>query len=122
MSQIKSFRDLMVWQKGMDLGVGTLKLAKLLPRVEQMSLGHQLRKSAISIPSNIAEGFSRRSTAFYIQHLWTSHASGAELQTQLLLASRANLIGEPVVNALVSDAEEIGRMIAGLVGSLERGR
>jgi hypothetical protein len=60
MSQIKSFRDLMVWQKGMDLGVGTLKLAKLLPRDEQMSLGHQLRKSAISIPSNIAEGFSRR--------------------------------------------------------------
>lgn len=93
-----------------------------MPRDEQMSLGHQLRKSAISIPSNIAEGFSRRSTAFYIQHLWTSHASGAELQTQLMLGSRARLIGEPVAQALVTDAEEIGRMIAGLVGSLERGR
>jgi four helix bundle protein len=92
MSQIKSFRDLMVWQKAMDLGVGTLEVAKRLPRDEQMSLGHQLRKSAISIPSNIAEGFSRRSTAFYIQHLWTSHASGAELQTQLMLGARARLI------------------------------
>jgi four helix bundle protein len=122
MSQIKSFRDLMVWQKAMDLGVGTLEVAKRLPRDEQMSLGHQLRKSAISIPSNIAEGFSRRSTAFYIQHLWTSHASGAELQTQLMLGARARLIGEPVAQALVMDAEEIGRMIAGLVGSLERSR
>jgi len=122
MSQIKSFRDLMVWQKAMDLGVRTLEVAKRLPRDEQMSLGHQLRKSAISIPSNIAEGFSRRSTAFYIQHLWTSHASGAELQTQLMLGARARIIGEPVAQALVMDAEEIGRMIAGLVSSLERGR
>ena len=88
MGQITSFRDLLVWQKAMDLGASVCEVARRLPRDEQMSLGFQLRKSAISIPSNIAEGFSRHSTASYIQHLWTSHASGAELQTQLLLGSR----------------------------------
>jgi four helix bundle protein len=62
----------------MALGIAALRVAKRLPRDEQMALGFQLRKSAISIPSNIAEGFSRHSTASYIQHLWTAHASGAE--------------------------------------------
>ena len=64
-------------------------------RDEQPALGYQVRKSSLSIPSNVAEGFSRHSTAFYVQHLWTAHASGAELETQL---------------------------INGLVRSLERGR
>ena len=62
MTSIDSFRDLLVWQKAMALSVGTYDVARRLPREEQMALGFQLRKTAISIPSNIAEGFSRRST------------------------------------------------------------
>jgi four helix bundle protein len=86
---IKSFRDLLVWQKSIDLAVRCHQIAKAFPRDEQPVLGYQVRKSALSIPSNVAEGFSRHSTAYYIQHLWTAHASGAELETQLEVGSRS---------------------------------
>ena len=74
------------------------------------------------MPSNIAEGFARHSTASYIQHLWTSHASGAELQSQLEVARRIEIVTERDALALISDAQEIGRMLNGLVTSLERSR
>ena len=74
------------------------------------------------MPSNIAEGFARHSTAFYVQHLWTAHASGAELQTQLEVGHRIRIVGEPEAAALIANAEEVGRMLHGLVNSLERGR
>ncbi len=122
MNKITSFRDLMVWQKSMDLAVAAHQIAKRLPRDEQPVLGCQIRKSALSMPSNIAEGFSRRSTAFYIQHLWTAHASGAELQSQVEVGHRVDIISAPQCEMLTAHAEEIGRMLHGLVGSLERGR
>jgi four helix bundle protein len=122
MSNITSFRDLVVWQKSLALAVSTHRVARRLPRDEQPVLGYQMRKSALSMPSNIAEGFSRRSTAFYIQHLWTAHASGAELQTQAEVAQEIGVVSEREAQALIADAQEIGRMVFGLVGSLERGR
>ena len=112
---IKSFRDLLVWQKAMDLSVRTYKLTGRLPKADQMVLGYQLRKSAVSIPSNIAEGFSRHSKPHYIQHLWTSHGSAAELETQLELGTRVELIEPEVAAILIADSQEIGRMINGLV-------
>src|SRR5262245_63886198 len=81
MAKLQSFRELLVWQKSIDLAVHCHRIAKRFPRDEQPALGYQTRKSSLSIPSNIAEGFARHSTASYIQHLWTAHASGAELQT-----------------------------------------
>ena len=120
MNNITSFRDLLVWQKSMDLAVRCYKAAQRLPKAEQMVLGYQIRKSAVSMPSNVAEGFSRHSTAFYIQHLWTSHASGAELESQLEIGSRLDLIPTANAEILVADAQEVGRMINGLVRSLER--
>jgi len=122
MSTIRSFRDLQVWDKSMDLAVRCHRIAKRFPRDEQPVLGYQVRKSAVSMPSNIAEGFARHSTAFYIQHLWTAHASGAELQTQLEVGRRIEIVGEREAEALIGDAQEIGRMLHGLVTSLERGR
>jgi four helix bundle protein len=120
MNNISSFRDLLVWQKSMDLAVRCYKVAQHLPKADQMVLGYQIRKSAVSMPSNVAEGFSRHSTAFYIQHLWTSHASGAELETQIELGSRLDVIPAANAEILVADAQEVGRMINGLVRSLER--
>ena len=119
MNNITSFRDLLVWQKSMDLAVRCYKAAQRLPKAEQMVLGYH-RKSAVSMPSNVAEGFSRHSTAFYIHHLWTSHASGAELESQLEIGSRLDLIPTANAEILVADAQEVGRMINGLVRSLER--
>jgi four helix bundle protein len=93
MDRITSFRQLLVWQKSMDLAARCYETASVLPKSEYSVLGYQIRKSAVSIPSNIAEGFSRHSTAFYIQHLWTAHASGAELETQVELGRRVKSIG-----------------------------
>jgi four helix bundle protein len=122
MSTINSFRELILWQISMDLAVQCYSLARKFPRVEQEVLGYQIRKSAVSLPSNIAEGFSRHSTAFYVQHLWTAHGSGAELETQIALGRRLFLVAETDANVLTARAQEVGRMINGLVQSLERSR
>ena len=122
MPSINSFRDLLVWQKSVDLAVKCHLVAKRLPRDEQPALGYQIRKSSLSMPSNVAEGFSRHSTAFYVQHLWTAHASGAELETQLIVGTRIGVVKELEAEALITDAAEVGRMINGLVRSLERAR
>lgn len=120
MSDIKSFRDLLVWQKSVDLSVRIHRLARKLPREEQGALGYQLRKSAVSIPSNIAEGFSRHSKPTYINHLWSAHGSVAELETQLEIAKRVSLVPGPDVEVFIADLQEVGRMINGLVRSLGR--
>jgi len=120
MASIATFRQLIVWQKSMDLAVRSYHLARRFPRSEQTVLGYQIRKSAVSMPSNVAEGFSRHSTASYVQHLWTAHASGAELETQVELAQRVGIIAESDAGILVADAQEVARMINGLVRSLER--
>jgi four helix bundle protein len=119
---IQSFRDLIVWQKAMELVVRTYRTARQLPRSEQAVLGYQLRKSAVSIPSNIAEGWGRRSTAFYIQHLWTAHGSACELETQVELGRRTSLVISEHADLLIQDSAEVGKMLNGLVRSLERGR
>lgn len=73
------------------------------------------------MPSNIAEGFCRHSTARDLQHLWTSRASSGELATQLELGHRVKVVSVHEAEILIRDAQEIGRMLHGLVGSLERG-
>ena len=110
---INSFRDLLVWQKSIDLAVATYHVAQRLPRSEQMVLGHQLRKSSLSIPSNIAEGWSRHSTPHYIQHLWIAHGSGGELETQLEVGKRLAFVGVDAADLLIRDTQEVGRMVNG---------
>ena len=122
MASINSFRDLIVWRKSVDLAVNCHLIAKRFPRDEQPALGYQIRKSSLSVPSNVAEGFCRHSTAFYIQHLWMAHASGAELETQLTVGTRIGVVSEMEAEALIRDAAEVGRMINGLVKSLDRAR
>jgi four helix bundle protein len=121
MNTINSFRDLLVWQKSMDLAVRCYHTAQRLPRAEDMVLGYQIRKSSVSLPSNIAEGWSRHSTAHYIQHVWTAHGSGGELETQLELGRRLKLVKNDTADILITDAQEVGRMLNGLAKSLERG-
>ena len=120
MTQINSFRDLLVWQKAMDLAVRCYAVSRRMPKDEQGVLGYQIRKCAVSMPSNIAEGKARQSTAIYMNHLWIAHGSGAELETQLELGARVKVVSEKEATALISDAQEIGRMLKGLVASLER--
>jgi four helix bundle protein len=120
MAPINSFRDLIVWQKAMDLATRCYGVSRRMPKEEQGVLGYQIRKCAVSMPSNIAEGKARQSTAIYTNHLWIAHGSGAELETQLELGARVKVVSEQEAAALIADTQEIGRMIQGLVKSLER--
>ena len=122
MGKINTFRDLLVWQKGLDLAVRCYKLVRRFPKTDQPVLGYQIRKASLSIPSNVAEGHARHSTAGYINHLLIANGSGAELQTQLELGRRVDLVTEEEAATYIADAQEIGRMLGGLVSSLERNR
>ena len=85
---IHTYKDLIVWQKAMDLVVAAYELTENFPKEEIYGLTAQIRRSAVSIPSNIAEGRSRGTRKEYLQYLRISYASGAELETQIEIAKR----------------------------------
>ena len=122
MSKLTSFRELFVWQKSMNLAERCYRVTRRFGRDDQFVLGHEIRKSCVSVPSNIAEGFGRHYTPEYVHHLRYSSGSNNELQTQVELARRVEAISVDQATAMIADAEEVGRMLHGLVGSLERGR
>jgi four helix bundle protein len=120
MSKITSFRELLVWQKSMNLAERCYRVSKGFRRDDQLVLGYEIRKSCVSVPSNIAEGFGRHHTAEYIHHLRFSNGSNNELQTQVEIGKRVEIIPEEDAAAIIADAEEVGRMLHGLVNSLAR--
>jgi len=118
--KISSFRDLHVWQKSMQLAERCYRISRGFRREDQLVLGHEIRKSCVSVPSNIAEGFGRHHTAEYIHHLRFSNGSNNELQTQIEIGKRVEIVTEEDAAAIIADAEEVGRMLHGLVASLGR--
>lgn len=116
---IQSFRDLRVWQASMKLALAIYQLTGEFPRDEQYGLTSQLRRSAVSIPSNIAEGQGRLNTGEFRQFLSIARGSNCELQTQLEIA-RALSLGK---SELLDDAEnlshQVGKMLFKLLGSLQ---
>ncbi len=86
MSEIKSYKDLVAWQKGMELVKEIYRITKLMPKTEMYILVSQMLRAAISIPSNIAEGFKRNHRSEYKQFLGIANASAGELETQILIA------------------------------------
>ena len=116
---IQSFRDLDVWCKGMDLAVRVYKKSEKLPRSEAFGLSSQLRRAAVSIPSNIAEGKAIGGKS-YPRHLKIAMGSESELQTQVELARRLNYLTNADADDLLNQASEVGRMLAGLFRSLPR--
>jgi four helix bundle protein len=122
MAKLTSYRELVVWQKAMNLADRCYRTTRRFKREDQLVLGHEIRKSCVSIPSNIAEGFGRHYTPEYIHHLRFSNGSSNELQTQVELSRRVEIVSTEEAAILIADAEEIGRMLHGLIGSLERTR
>lgn len=122
MAAINSFRELFVWQRSMSLAEHCYLLTKRFKLDDQLVLGREIRKSCVSVPSNIAEGFGRHHTTEYVHHLRYSNGSNNELQTQVELAKRVKIVRVEEAEAIIRDAEEVGRMLHGLIGSLERGR
>ena len=116
---IKSFRDLVVWQNAMKLAESVYRVAGSMPATELYGLTRELKRSAVSIPSNIAEGKGRGRTGHFIHHLVIALGSEAELQTQLELAVRLGFIPSASAQPLLESASEIGRMLNGLIASLE---
>jgi four helix bundle protein len=113
------FRDLLVWQKSMHLAVEIYKLTKDFPREEIYGLTSQIRKSAISVPSNIAEGHGRLNAGEFRQFLGIARGSTYELQTQLELAQSLGLASSDQIETASRLSQEIGRMIHALLGSIK---
>ena len=118
MTSIRSYQDLVVWQKSVDLTVRTYELTRGFPSEEKYGLTSQMRRAAASVPANIAEGHARRSTGEFLQMLGIARGSLAEVETFLILSERLGLIQSGSGDRLLEDCAEINRMLNGLVGSL----
>ena len=116
--QIKSFRDLRVWQAGIELVRIVYELTSKFPRSETYGLASQMQRAAVSIPSNIAEGHARESTKEYLQHLSMAQASLAELETQLEIARQLNYISEADTSQLFEKISSLGRQLFALRNAL----
>ena len=115
---VRSYRDLIAWQKAMDLVAGVYRVTEAFPAREQFGLSNQMRRASVSIPSNIAEGQGRGTTKDYVHFLHISRGSLQELETQLLLAQRLSFAGESDVQRLLSVCDEVSRLVSGLINAL----
>lgn len=120
MTYIRSYRDLKVWQKSMDLTVRTYEVTKGFPSEERYGLTSQMRRAAASVPANIAEGRERRSTREFLQFLGIARGSLAELETFLTLSERLGLLQSETGNRLLGESAEINRMLESMMRALER--
>jgi len=115
---VQNYRELNVWQKAMDLTAEIYMLAKKLPKEETYALSDQMRRAAVSIPSNIAEGQARNSTKEFIQFLSIAKGSNAELETQLLLCVKIGYLIDTDIKQSMQMIEEIRKMILSLMKKL----
>lgn len=117
---IKSYRDLAVWQKAMDLVMECYEISKEFPKNETYGLTSQLQRAAVSIPTNIAEGQARQHTKEFIQFLSISYGSIAELETLIQIAGRLNYFNTNQLYKFMDRTATLGKMINGLRKSLEK--
>lgn len=113
--RVKNYRELIVWQKSMAAAKETYSLTDKLPKEEIFSLSNQMRRAAVSIPSNIAEGYGRGSDAEFARYLRISHGSLSELETQLLLCKEIGYLKEYEIEPTLNILQEIGKMINSLL-------
>ncbi|HAT10610.1 MAG TPA: four helix bundle protein [Planctomycetes bacterium] len=115
---MRDFKDLIAWQRGMDLVQSVYAATRLLPDDERFGLVTQMRRAAVSIPSNIAEGHGRNSRGEYIQFIGIARGSLGELETQSLLCQRISLIPEAEITDILAHCTELKRILDGLRNSL----
>ncbi|MGA7501516.1 MAG: four helix bundle protein [Isosphaeraceae bacterium] len=117
---VRHYQELIVWQKAMDLVLLVYGATSGFPQKEVFGLTNQLRRAAVSIPSNIAEGQGRKTTRDFVHYLSISNGSLQELETQVILASRLNYIDEVQQTEILDRSAEVGRLINGLKKSLTK--
>ena len=116
---LKSYKDLIVWQKAYNLSLMIYKETEKFPRSEQFGLSNQLRRCGVSIVSNIAEGFQRQYTNEFIQFLSMAFGSCAECETQIMLAKDLKYLPEDKFEKLIESLNEIGKMLNSLIKKLK---
>ena len=116
---IKSYEDLEVWQLGIDLSLRAYEVAGQLPSSERFELSSQIRKCAVSIPANVAEGHARRKPKPYVNHVYIALGSLAEWATYLVIANRLGYITRTVFDSEKREADRLGQMLHALARSLE---
>lgn len=116
---INSFRELKIWQAGIDLAELVYRLTQSFPKHEVYGLSSQIQRAAVSVSSNIAEGSARNSTKEFLHFLSIALGSLFELETQLILAGRLTYLNQNDLEAILSKINEVGRMLRGLQQSLK---
>ncbi|MCA3717748.1 MAG: four helix bundle protein [Brevundimonas sp.] len=120
MSAVRSYRDLEVWKKAVSWTELVYRASSLWPTDERFGLTSQVRRSSVSIASNIAEGAARHGTADFRRFIGIAQGSLAEAETQLLIAYRLDYLSEDQLNRLTAGADEISRMLMSLSAALKR--
>jgi four helix bundle protein len=117
--KIESYKDLVVWQKGIELVNELYTVTKEFPKEEMFGLTNQIRRAAVSVPANIAEGWGRNSTKNYIQFIRISIGSLYEIETQLVIANNQNYITNQKKSTLSEKIDELGKMLNTLLKKLD---
>lgn len=117
-AKIDTYQDLEAWKKSMDLAEKIYELTKRFPKEEQFGLTSQIRRAAVSIPSNIAEGFRRKSKADFAKFVTYAYGSGAELETQLQLSIRIKILSIMRSRETLTLLDEVMKILNGLHRSL----
>lgn len=113
--EIRTYRDLIVWQKAMDLVIEAYKICSKFPKEEQYALSQQIKRAVVSIPSNIAEGKAKGTKKDYRHYLQVAYGSGAELETQLEIASRLHYVPDKEYKNILELLSEIMKMLRVLI-------
>ena len=118
---VSDFKDLEVWKKAMALTLETYRITTMLPKDERYGLSDQMRRAAVSIPSNIAEGHSRQSNKEFMRFLYIAQGSKAELETQVLLAQQLGMLSAKQTEKLCALYREVGSMLHAILQMLSSG-
>ena len=116
----KNYQELIAWQRAMDLVEDVYRLSKHFPREELYALTSQIRRAAVSVASNIAEGQGRRTTTDFLRHLSIAYGSLREVETQAMIAQRLKYTPSVNVELVLDRAGEVGRLLNGLMSALEK--
>ena len=118
-NRIKNFKELKIWQKGMEVVKNVYTITKDFPQEELYGLTSQMQRAAISIPSNIAEGFRRYHNKEYIQFLYTALGSSAELETQILISVDLEYVSDNISNNICDKIDHFERMTNSLIQKIK---
>ena len=118
---VGDYKDLVAWQRAMDVGLQVYKATESFPSSEKYGLTSQLRRASVSVASNIAEGYGRGSTRDYLRFLRAARGSLYEVETQLLFAQQLEFVSSQACEQLRSRLKDVARVLAGLIRSVGKG-